>query len=533
MRTRDDRPSRAVGRAARRGHPLPLARPQPAATVPVRASARARLVRPLPPLAPGPGASGARTALDLANAEARGPDGSGNGVYLGSTGAGRAWSGRERSTLVLGPSRSGKTSSIIVPNVLVAPGPVLSTSTKADVLHQTLGERSRAGWCMLFDPSGSVDVPEGVHRIGWSPVAASAQWDDALRTADAMVRTARGRTDGMVGAGPEGHWAERASALLAPLLHAAALDAVPMRTVLRWVDRHDGARALDVLAASDDPSRAIAADVLAGILTTDDREQSGIWSTASGVLSAYRSTAALASTEPPFLDPAHFCAGRDTLYVCSPGAHQQALAPLVVGMLAQVRDAAYQRARDSTRRQPPVLFALDEAANIAPLPDLPAIVSEGAGQGLLTLACLQDLSQARARWGSQADAFVSLFGTSVVLGGIADMRTLDALSALSGDHEVRSRAVGQTRGLGGRQVSTNDSVVLRRRLPVDVIARGVDGCALTVDARNRMGWVRLTPAHASWPWCEARGLDRSRDRWPPPSAAAGRCWPPPGGWGRG
>lgn len=544
MRTRDGRPSRAVGRPARRGRPLPLAAPQPAATVPVRASVRARPFRPPAALTPAPDANNARTALDLAHAEARGPDGGGNGVYLGSIGAARAWSGRERSTLVLGPSRSGKTSSIIVPNVLVAPGPVLSTSTKADVLHQTLGERSRAGWCMLFDPSGSVDLPEGVHRIGWSPVAASAQWDDALRTADAMVRTARGRTDGMVGAGPEGHWTERASALLAPLLHAAALDAVPMRTVLRWVDRHDGARALDVLAASEDPSRAIAADVLAGILTTDDREQSGIWSTASGVLSAYRSTAALASTEPPFLNPARFCAGRDTLYVCSPGAHQQVLAPLVVGMLAQVRDAAYRRARDGAGRpQPPVLFALDEAANIAPLPDLPAIVSEGAGQGLLTLACLQDLSQARARWGSQADAFVSLFGTSVVLGGIADMPTLDALSALSGDREVRSRAVGQTRGLGGRQVSTNDSVVLRRRLPVDVIARGVDGCALTVDARNRMGWVRLTPAHASWPWCEARGLDRSRDRWPPPSAAAGRAWPPPsgagrawpppGGWGRG
>ena len=48
---------------------------------------------------------------------------------------------------------------------------------------------------------------------------------------------------------------------------------------------------------------------------------------------------------------------------------------------------------------PPTLLALDEVANIAPIPDLPAMVSEGAGQGLLVLACLQDLSQARVRWG--------------------------------------------------------------------------------------------------------------------------------------
>lgn len=485
---------------------------------------------PPPSRSPGPIATRATrpTAIDRARAAARGPDGRGRGVYLGSGPTGWAWSGRERSTLVLGPSRSGKTSSIIVPNVLVSPGPVLSTSTKADVLRQTVGERSQIGWCTLFDPSGTVDTPEGVHRIGWSPVTAATTWDGALRIADAMTRTARGQGDGVLGSGPEGHWTERASALLAPLLHAAALDDRPMRTVLRWVDRHDGAPALEVLAASPDPGRALAADVLAGILTTEDREQSGIWSTASGVLGAYRSTAALASTEPPFLDPDHFCAHRDTVYVCAPASHQQLLAPLVVGLLTQIRDAAYRRARDpAAPGQPPVLFALDEAANIAPLPDLPSIVSEGAGQGLLTLACLQDLSQARARWGPQADAFVSIFGTSVVLGGIADIRTLETLSTLSGDREVRNRAVGQTRGLGGRQVSTNDSVELRRRLPPDVIARGVPGMALTVDPRNRLGWVRLTPAHATWPWRGTRGPEHRREGW---GRAGGARWGPSRAW---
>jgi len=44
------------------------------------------------------------------------------------------------------------------------------------------------------------------------------------------------------------------------------------------------------------------------------------------------------------------------------------------------------------------------------------MVSEGAGQGVLTLACLQDLSQARGRWGGAAEGFLSLFGTTVVGG---------------------------------------------------------------------------------------------------------------------
>lgn len=432
----------------------------------------------------------------------------GNGVYLGVGTHGWAWAGPERSTLVLGPSRAGKTSSLVVPNVLSAPGAVVSTSTKLDVLWATARARSASGWCLVFDPTGTLTLPPWVHRVGWSPVHSAREWHGALEVSDAMVRTARGRPLGSIGAGADGHWTERAAALLAPLLHAASLDRVPMKKVLHWVDRHDGAPALDTLA-SRLGDESVPTDLLAGILGTDEREQSGIWSTASGVLAAYRSPGALASTEAPFLDADAFCEGAHTLYVCAPASQQRLLAPLVVAVLSQIRDAVYRRA--AARESPPtapVLFALDEVANVAPLPDLPSLVTEGPGQGLLTLACLQDLSQARARWGTEADAFVSIFGATVVLGGIADMRTLEALSALGGEREVRSRTVGYAEGAGGRQVSASDASVLRRRLPVDVIARGVDGWALCVDSRNRLGWVRLTPAHEARPWRDAIGAGR-------------------------
>ncbi len=440
--------------------------------------------------------------------------------------------------LVLGPSRSGKTSALVVPNVLAAPGPVVVTSTKADVLRATAGARTTCGWCLAYDPTGSLELPPGVHRVGWSPVSAAQEWHGALEVADAMVHTARGKPAGAhgTGAGAEGHWTERAAALLAALLHAAALEELAMRDVLHWVDRHHGTPALDVLAAQVGDA-AVPTDLLAGILSTDEREQSGIWSTASGVLAAFRSPGALASTEGPLLDPDGFCAGPHTLYVCAPATRQQLVAPLVVAMLSQVRDAAYRRAGSPTtrspgradRRVPPVLFALDEVANIAPLPSLPSMVTEGPGQGLLTLACLQDLSQARARWGAEADAFVSIFGTTVVLGGIADMRTLEALSALGGDREVRSRTVSFSEGTSGRQVAATDATVLRRRLPIDLVARGVEGWALCVDARNRLGWVRLTPAHQAWPWRDCTA-DRARaahardlrELPPPPAGHAGR-----------
>jgi len=82
----------------------------------------------------------------------------------------------------------------------------------------------------------------------------------------------------------------------------------------------------------------------------------------------------------------------------------------VVAFLETVRRATYARGT----AWPPVLFVLDEVANIAPLPNLPALVSEGGGQGLVTLACLQDLSQARARWGEAAEGFLTLFGVKLL-----------------------------------------------------------------------------------------------------------------------
>ncbi len=448
----------------------------------------------------------------------------GAGVYLGAGWAGPAWAGTEQAVLVLGPPRSGKTSSIVVPTVLGAPGAVVSTSTKPDVLQASAAARGTVGPCLLYDPSGTIETPRGVQRVRWSPVESCRTWDDALLVARGLVGAARpgaaGRETTPVGAD---HWTERAEALLAPTLHAAALDGGDLATVLSWVDRRNAAPALAIL---DGAHATRPGDLLAGIAATDPREQSGIWSTASGVLAAYRSEAALATTVAPDFDARAFCDSSATLYICATGRHQALAAPLVVGLLTDVRTAAYARwptpGGGAPRRAAPVVLALDEVANIAPIPDLPGMVSEGGGQGLLTLACLQDLSQARSRWGPAADGFLSLFGTTVVLPGIGDVRTLEALSALAGEEEVPTRSVSapvpRPGGLGAAlsrvvlgsrargappEPTVTTSTVMRRRLPVDVVARGQTGMGLVVDERNHMGWVRLTPWFSTEPWRSA------------------------------
>jgi type IV secretion system protein VirD4 len=452
------------------------------------------------------------------------------GIYLGHDTLGWRFAEPQHSVLVLGPPRSGKTSALIVPNILCAAGAVVTTSTKPDVLDATAAARAGVGTCHLFDPTDSVVDRPGVHRLRWSPVPACASWRTALATAQALV--AVGSHGSGTATASAAHWTERAQSLLAPLLHAAALEGADMRTVLGWVDRHRALPAQQILTGA---GTGVPRDLLDGIVTTDERELSGIWSTASGALGGFRSEEALAATTRPDFDPRHFVRSADTVYIAAPAHHQALVAPLVVGLLNDIRRAAYERSaaddagHDPARRPPPVLLALDELANIAPLPDLPSMISEGGGQGVVTLACFQDLSQARHRWPTQADGFPSLFGTTVVLPGIGDVRTLEALSVLSGDHELLTRSVSHGHTLsdrplgdlltGGRpQHGEQLSTQWRRRLAPDEITRGQQGAALAFDRRNQPTWVPLAPAHAAEPWrslvteARARAVGTSRQR---------------------
>jgi type IV secretory pathway TraG/TraD family ATPase VirD4 len=172
--------------------------------------------------------------------------------------------------------------------------------------------------------------------------------------------------------------------------------------------------------------------------------------------------------------------------------------------LEQVRAATYRSASEGTLRLP-VTFVLDEVANVAPLPDLPAMVSEGGGQGLSILACLQDLSQARTRWGPAADGFFSLFGTKVLLPGIGDMMTLDAVSRLAGQADVVVRSVNSSAWWAAHPTaSTTRSPRLQARLPVDEAHSLPAGTALVIAGARPPQRAYLTRWWDYPPFCDAR-----------------------------
>lgn len=399
----------------------------------------------------------------------------GGGAYLAHSAEG-AWISAppEVAGLVLAGPRAGKTSCVVIPALLSHPGPALCTSTKPEVLHATLAARRALGRAWFFNLGGT-PPPQGTEELRWSPLTRAREWQGAQLVAEAMTGAAEIEHDAA-------HWSERASALLASLFHAAAVGGLGMSDVSSWVLRHDP----DAPLAELEPG-SIASDVLAGIKATADRERSGIFSTAARVLRAYRSPAALEVSRAPNFDPRAFVASRDTVYIAAPGHEQQLLAPLVVGLLTDVRHAVYGAAWDGAQAPwPPILFLLDECANIAPIPDLPAMLSEAGGQGLQAVCVFQDISQVRRRWPREADGFMSLFGAKIILSGVADTRTLEQLSLLAGEWDRPVQTLSEQRPTGlfpdpSRRTSTESWTTRRERIvPPDRIAQLTRGEALVM-----------------------------------------------------
>ncbi|HEV8065406.1 MAG TPA: type IV secretory system conjugative DNA transfer family protein, partial [Acidimicrobiales bacterium] len=358
---------------------------------------------------------------------------SGNGLYLAGLPAGGLFAPPAAGLMVLGPPRCGKTSAVVVPNVLANAGPVVSTSTKPDVMLITARARSALGPCYLFDPSGQVKCPAGVERIAWSPLVGSGTWDGANRTALSMVEAARPGTDRGEGV----HWNANAKRILACAFHSGALAGLPFGEVVDLVSSRDIDRIRFPLAKAEVET---ALRVLEGYAKGDDREMSGIWSTAATVLAGYTTDAAKRAATGKMIDPVEFAAGRGTLYVCAPSEQQRLTVGAVAGLINDVKTAAYAKSSTGSP-QPgpryPMLLALDEVANIAPLHDLPSILSEGASQGVVTLVCFQDLSQARSRWPADWEGFLTTCQSKLVFPGIADTSTLDRISRLCGQVDVK------------------------------------------------------------------------------------------------
>jgi type IV secretory pathway TraG/TraD family ATPase VirD4 len=332
------------------------------------------------------------------------------------------------ATLVIGPPRSGKTSGVIIPNIMAWSGPVLATSTRRDVLDACAGVRAPRGEVWCFEPLESTrGLPDGVRRLDWSPLRGCEVWDVALQRARALMAGAS------KGAENADHWRSRGTQMLAALLHAAVLDGRPMSVVCEWVHGNRLEPAQHMLGKA---GSVASQNVLDGVGATPGRERGSIWSAVAGALTAFDSAAVLAGADRAGLgefNASTFLEGDNSVFVVAPADQAVGLAPLVVGLVEEVRVAALRSSDVHGALERPLLLALDEVANISPLPSLPQIASEGGGRNIVLLAAVQDLSQVRERWSADvASGLLTLAGAKLVLPALGDTDTLERIEKLCG-----------------------------------------------------------------------------------------------------
>jgi type IV secretion system protein VirD4 len=417
---------------------------------------------------------------DLRQLRVRGP--AEGRLALGRKGSWLLAAERGQSVLVVAPTQTGKTTGLAIPAVLEWHGPVLATSIKTDLLRDTIDARRAVGQVQLFDPAGETLLPSA----SWSPLAACEEWAGARRTASWL---AEGASSGRRVLADSDFWHAAAAKLLAPILFAAANGGASMADVITWIDTQAEATIMEILEATGNEP---AINAMQASVMRDERQRSSIYTTAETILEAYADPNVLARSATSDIDPAQLVdGGSRTLYLSSTVREQRRLRPLFVTLIQAVVHAAYQRAAATGKPlDPPLLVVLDEAANIAPLPDLDILASTGAGHGVQLLTVLQDLAQAHDRWGrDRADTIVNNHRAKVIGAGISDQRTLEWLGRLLGDEELDQRS--STSGDGRRSVTR--SVTYRSLAPGNVVRQGRPGTAVLIHGHLPPAWIQLRP----------------------------------------
>ena len=89
--------------------------------------------------------------------------------------------------LLLGPPRSGKGQSVVIPMILDAPGAVVTTSTRPDNLAITLAARASRGPVAVFDPQRLAQSATSLPAMRWSLVRGCESPQTAIIRAEALV----------------------------------------------------------------------------------------------------------------------------------------------------------------------------------------------------------------------------------------------------------------------------------------------------------------------------------------------------------
>lgn len=350
---------------------------------------------------------------------------------------------------IMGP-RAGKTSGVVVREVMETYGPAIVTSNKRDIVDTTRGPRSERGLVRVQDIQ---QIVREKPTWWWNPLSfvhdvETAERLTAILEASNTPKDAKG----------DAYFPVAGRQYLSSLLLAAALGERPMSTVLRWVNKPEDREPLRIL---QDHGFNGAHETLEGFIELTGKQRDGVTGTAAPWVGFLRNPNYLAWIEPtgpddrrPQLNVDEFVSSKaDTLYLVSKegaGSGRAITAALTMAIL----DAADRLGSFSKggRLPRPLMACLDEAANVVRWPELPDLYSHYGSRGIILSVFLQSWTQGVEVWGEGGmKKLWSAANVQMVGKGVGEAGFLRELQDLIGTRDVRSRSVSS--GKGGRSAS--------------------------------------------------------------------------------
>jgi len=396
---------------------------------------------------------------------------------------------------IWGP-RQGKSTSRVIPAVLDAPGPVVATSNKRDVVDATreLRMQRTGGRSWVFDPQGVAAEPVSWY---WDPIEWVRGTDDGVGAQERAAELAGHFADGGEGTAKDSFFEPEGEDLLAGLFLACAIAKRPITQAFAWVTKWDNTEPVEILDAAG-------YELLAGALSDQyqapEKQRSGVFSTAKKMASCLKYSRVRPWVTPPeqgeapreAFDVEAFVTSRDTLFPLSREVKGSA-GPLVTALCAAIAGAGEREGTRSPggRLPVPLLMVLDEAANIVRWRDLPKQYSHFGSRGMVVMTVLQSWAQGVRCWGEDGmKALWSAANVKVLGSGLDDANFLRDRSSLVGDHYELVNAVSRS-PQGGRSTST--SRVTERTLTESDLAAIPRGRAVVFSAGRRAVLIETVP----------------------------------------
>ncbi|MGV9881794.1 type VI secretion protein [Streptomyces sp. NPDC003006] len=302
-----------------------------------------------------------------------------------------------RTPLILGTPETRRPHALKA--VQDAEGAALVLTSDPTLWEETKDARAKLGPVLLYDPLHLCDTPARLH---WSPTSGCQDKATAAQRAAALLAPIRpsARLDAAV--------ADTAELLMRSFLHAAAVADKPMKNVHRWSQGTQVQEAVRILRTHPKAASGAAGELEAALTAYAERRDVAQELTARALSALFtvhvRESCTPNRTDALTLDS--FVHEGGTLFVVGeaiedPKSRQGPGAmPLLTALASSVVEHGRRMAERSSsgRLDPPMTLVLDDAAAVAPLPQLPGLLATGTDLGLPTLALLRSREQGRSRW---------------------------------------------------------------------------------------------------------------------------------------